>query len=102
MVKFAYNNGKNASTGHTSFELNCGYYPKVFWKKGVDPCSKSRSTDKEAIALHKLISVYKNNLQYVQELQKQFHDKHAKSRSYALSKKFGSMLNTSKPNKTTN
>ena len=26
MAKFAYNNAKNASTSHTPFELNCGYY----------------------------------------------------------------------------
>ena len=27
MVKFAYNNAKNASTGHTPFKLNYGYHP---------------------------------------------------------------------------
>ena len=27
MVEFAYNNAKNASTGHMSFELNYGYHP---------------------------------------------------------------------------
>ena len=27
MAEFAYNNAKNASTGHTPFELNCGYHP---------------------------------------------------------------------------
>ena len=26
MAKFAYNNSKNASTGHTPFKLNCGYH----------------------------------------------------------------------------
>ena len=26
IVEFAYNNTKNASTGHMAFELNCGYY----------------------------------------------------------------------------
>ena len=36
MAKFAYNNTKNASIGHTSFELNCGYYSKVFYKKDLD------------------------------------------------------------------
>ena len=29
MAEFAYNNAKNASTGHTPFELNCGYYFQV-------------------------------------------------------------------------
>ena len=27
MAEFAYNNAKNASTGHTPFELNCGFHP---------------------------------------------------------------------------
>ena len=27
MVDFAYNNTRNASTGHMLFELNCGYHP---------------------------------------------------------------------------
>ena len=26
IAKFAYNNAKNANTGHTLFELNCGYH----------------------------------------------------------------------------
>ena len=34
MAEFAYNNAKNASTGHTPFELNCGYHPSVsIWRK---------------------------------------------------------------------
>ena len=36
MAEFAYNNAKNASTGHTPFELNCGYYPRMLYKKDVD------------------------------------------------------------------
>ena len=27
MAEFAYNNAKNASTGHTPFKLNCGFHP---------------------------------------------------------------------------
>ncbi len=34
IAKFAYNNAKNASTGHTPFELNC---PKPFMKKTLIP-----------------------------------------------------------------
>ena len=33
MAEFAYNNAINASTDYTSFELNCGYYPWVFFQK---------------------------------------------------------------------
>ena len=40
MAKFAYNNTKNASSGHTPFELNCGYHPRMLYKNDVNPCSK--------------------------------------------------------------
>ena len=42
MAEFAYNNAKNASAGHTPFELNCGYYHWVSYKEDIDPCSKSK------------------------------------------------------------
>ena len=32
IAEFAYNNMKNASTGHTLFELNYGYYPRISYK----------------------------------------------------------------------
>ena len=40
MAEFAYNNAKNMSTGHTPFELNCGYYPRMSYEEKVDPRSK--------------------------------------------------------------
>ena len=39
IVEFAYNNAKNYSTGHTPFELNCGYHPCVSSEKNTDPRS---------------------------------------------------------------
>ena len=33
MAEFAYNNAKNASSGPTPFELNCGYHQESLWKK---------------------------------------------------------------------
>ena len=45
MVEFVYNNAKNASTGHTPFELNCGYYPWVSYKEDIDSYSKSKSAN---------------------------------------------------------
>ncbi len=38
IAKFTYNNAKNANTGHTSFELNCGYYFRASYKEDVNPC----------------------------------------------------------------
>ena len=40
-----------------------------------------------ATKLKELLTIYKENLQHTQELQKQYHNKHAKPRSYTLGKK---------------
>ncbi len=53
MAKIAYND-KNASTGHTPFELNCGYHVKVSFKEDVDPHSRSRSANELADELREL------------------------------------------------
>ena len=70
MAEFAYKNTKNASIGHTPFELNCGYHPKVFFEEDVDSRSKSYSTNKLVEKLRKLIEICYQNLFYAQELQK--------------------------------
>ncbi len=62
MAEFAYNNAKNASTGDTPFELNCGYHSKVSFKENTDPHSRSRSANKLAEKLRKLIEVCCQNL----------------------------------------
>ncbi len=70
MAEFAYNNAKNTSTGHTLFELNCGFHPQVSYKKDVNSCSKSKSADELAIEFRELMAVYRKNLQHIYELQK--------------------------------
>ena len=45
MVKFAYNNAKNASTNYIPFKLNCGYHPRVFYEDHLEPRSKSRNAE---------------------------------------------------------
>ena len=45
MANFAFNNAKNASTGHTPFELNYGYHFWMFYKEDIDPRSKSKLAD---------------------------------------------------------
>ena len=87
IVKFAYNNAKNASTGHTPFKLNCGYHPCVSCKEDVDPRSKSKSADELSTDLRQLMTVYWENLHHAQELQKRAYDKGTKPRSYAPSDK---------------
>ena len=57
MAEFAYNNAKNASSGHTPFELNCGYHLRMFHKENVDPRSKSKSADNLSAELKELMIV---------------------------------------------
>ncbi len=68
IAEFAYNNAKNASIGHTPFELNIGYHPKVFFKEDVDPYSRSHSVNELAKELKMLIEVCCQNLLHAQEL----------------------------------
>ena len=37
MVEFAYNNAKNAITGHTPFELNCSFHLQASYEEDVHP-----------------------------------------------------------------
>ena len=68
MVEFTYNNINNASTSYTLFELNCSYYPRVLFKKNINPRLRFHSANKLVEKLKKLIKVYCQNLLYIQEL----------------------------------
>ncbi len=65
IAEFAYNNAKNASIGHTPFELNCGYHPKVSFEEDVDSRSRSRSASELAKELRKLMEVCCQNLLHI-------------------------------------
>ena len=83
MAEFAYINTKNANTGFTLFELNCGYHPRVSYEEDLDPRSKSRTAEKLSSELRELMTVCQQNLHHAQELQKQAYNKGVKPRSYA-------------------
>ena len=68
MAEFTYNNTKNASTGHTSFELDCGYHPCISYKEDIDSRFKSKLVDEWSTKLWKLMTVCKENLYYALEL----------------------------------
>ena len=68
IAEFAYNNAKNASTGHTPFELNCGYHPWMSYKDDVNPRSKSKSADELSAELKELMIVCCKKLHHAQEL----------------------------------
>ena len=57
MVDFTYNDAKNASTGYTSFELNCGYHLCVFYEEDLDPCSKSRTAEELSSKPQELMTI---------------------------------------------
>ena len=87
MAEFAYNNAKNASTGHTPFELNCSYELKISFEEDLDPRSRSCFADERVKELRELIEICYQNLLHAQELQKRAHDKGVKSRSYVPGEK---------------
>ena len=87
MAEFAYNNAKNVSTGYMPFELNCGYYLCVFYKKDINPRSQSKSADNLANKLRELMAVCRENLYHAQDIQKRANNKDTKPRSYAPSDK---------------
>ena len=87
MAEFAYNNVRNASTGHTSFEFNCGYHLRMSYEEDVNPRFQSKLADKLSAELKELMIICWENLYYTQELQKRAYDKGVKPQSYAPSKK---------------
>ena len=87
MAEFTYNNAKNASTGHTPFELNCGFHLWMSYKDDVDPHFQSRSADELSAELRELMIVCRENLHHAKKLQKRAHDKGVKPRSYAPGEK---------------
>ena len=87
MAEFAYNNTKNANTGHTRFKLNYGYHLPVFYKEDIDPCSKFKSADELLAKLQELMTVYHKNLYHAWELQKQAYNNSVKLKSYFLGDK---------------
>ena len=81
MVKFVYNNAKNASTGHMLFELNCGYHFHVSFEEDINSCSWSKTADKLSAKLQELMTVCRKDFHHGQELQKQARNKDVKPKS---------------------
>ena len=70
MAKFGYNNVKNVSIGHTSFELKYEYHFWVSYKEDIKPRSKFKSEDELLAELQELMAIYRKNLYHAQEFQK--------------------------------
>ena len=78
---------KNVSTGHTLFELNCGYHLRISFEEDTNLCSQLKTADKLLAKLQKLMTVCQENLYHAEEFQKKAYDKGIKPRSYAPSNK---------------
>ena len=87
MAKFAYNNAKNANTGHMFFELNCGYHFCVSFKEDTNPCFQSKPANELSVKLQDLMTIYQENLHHTQEFQKQAYNNDVKPRNYASTDK---------------
>ncbi len=87
MAQFAYNNAKNASTGHIPFELNCDFHPRASYEKDVHFGSQSKADDELATERKDLMTVHKDNLLHAIRLQKRYHNKYSKPRSYVPEEK---------------
>ena len=64
MAEFVYNNSKNASIGHMSFELNYGYYLCVSFEENTDLCSWLKLLDELLAELPDLMAVCQKNVYY--------------------------------------
>ena len=87
ITEFAYNNAKNASTGHMPFELNYGYHLRVSFEEDTNLCSRSKTAKELSSKLRDLMTVCWKNFYHAQKLQKQAHNKGVKPRNYAPSDK---------------
>lgn len=99
MTEFAYNNAKNANTGHTPFKLNCGYHPHVSLEKKIDTWSRSRVIDQIAAKLRVLMTMRKKNLQHAQKLKRKPMRGTSSLEAMPSKTKFDYKANISKPNK---
>lgn len=66
MIKFAYNNTKNISTGYLFFKLNYNYYLYMSYEDEVNSYLRFYSINKLAKKLRNLILIYQQNLLYTQ------------------------------------
>ena len=87
IVEFVYNNIKNASSSHTPFKLNCGYYLCIVFEEDIYSCCQLKTVKKLFSKVRELMTVCRKNLYHAQKLQKQAHNKGVKLRSYASNDK---------------
>ena len=87
IAKFTYKNAKNASIGHTLFELNYGDHLWILYKEKLASYFKSKIVEELLVELKELIIVYYKNPYYTYKLSKQAYNKSVKPKSYIFNNK---------------
>ena len=64
MAEFAYNNAKNASIGHTPFELNYDYHLWTSYEENINPHSQFKSTNELGTKFRELMTICRKNFQH--------------------------------------
>lgn len=88
IIKFTYNNTKNASISHMAFGLQHDYYFCILFEDEINPLLRFNSADKLAKKLKNLILICQQNLLHTQKFQKQTYDKNKKLCNYTPSENF--------------
>lgn len=68
IAEFFYKNSKNASISYLPFKINYSYYICVFFEEKVNLCSKFLSADTLAMRLKDLMTIFQQNLLYVEKM----------------------------------
>ena len=70
MAEFAYNNARNASTGHIFFKLNYRYHSHILYKKNFNPRPKLKTAEKLSFDPQNLMIVCQQNFYCPQKYHK--------------------------------
>lgn len=83
MAKFAYNDAENVNVSYMPFELNCGYYFLVSYKKNINPYFSSKTTHKLLKKFNHLMTIYCEKLHHAKIFLKKAYNKNIWPKSYA-------------------
>ena len=75
-AKFAYNNAKQASTGFTSFELDCGQHPNISMTLAYSETRCVSAADNFMYHWNTMIKIAKDALMEVQDHQTKYANQH--------------------------
>ena len=100
IAKFAYNNAKNASTGHMPFKLNCGYHPRIFFKEDTNPHSQSKTIKKLSSKPKELMTIVGRTSTMLKSFRSELTIKGSNLGATPPVIKLDWIVNTSRPNKT--